>query len=182
MAIDRSKGATPATMLLQQSGVAFTVHQFDHHLAKGNYGDAAAEALGVDPEQVFKTLLVAVESLAAPSIAVGIVPVSGQLSLKEMAAAVGAKRAEMCDPTVAERVTGYVVGGISPFGQKKKLPTAIDDSCLIYETIFVSGGKHLVSRRLATGPEVVSWRAVGGLPHDARAPRSERPGSAPTDG
>ena len=142
MAIDRSKSATPATMLLQQSGVAFTVHQFDHHLAKGNYGDAAAEALGVDPEQVFKTLLVAVESLAAPSIAVGIVPVSGQLSLKEMAAAVGAKRAEMCDPTVAERVTGYVVGGISPFGQKKKLPTAIDDSCLMYETIFVSGGKR----------------------------------------
>jgi len=142
VAIDRSKGGTPATVLLRQAGVDFTVHQFEHDPAERSYGAAAAEALGVDPKRVFKTLLVTVEGLAAPNIAVAIVPVSGQLSLKEMAAAVGAKHAEMCDPVVAQRVTGYVVGGISPFGQKKQLPTAIDETCLLYDTIFVSGGKR----------------------------------------
>jgi len=129
-------------LMLQAAGVGFTVHEFDHQPGEGNYGAAAAAALGLDPDQVFKTLLAKVDGLANPAIAVGIVPVSGQLSLKELATAVGGKRAEMCDPTVAQRVTGYVVGGISPFGQKKLLPTAIDETCELYETIFVSGGKR----------------------------------------
>lgn len=147
VATDR-KGGTPATVLLQRAGVEFRVHEFEHDPAERNYGAVAAEALGADPDQVFKTLLAQVDGqavvagVAPASIAVGIVPVSGQLSLKELATAVHAKRAEMCDPLVAQRITGYVVGGISPFGQKKLLPTAIDETCLLYDTIFVSGGKR----------------------------------------
>jgi Cys-tRNA(Pro)/Cys-tRNA(Cys) deacylase len=137
---------TPAIVMLQTAGVAFEVHEFEHdpHAPGGaaQYGWAAAAALGVDPDQVFKTLLARVDGLGPPGIGVGIVPVSGQLSLKELAAAVGGKRAEMCDPAVAQRVTGYVVGGISPFGQKKLLPTAIDETCELYDTVFVSGGRR----------------------------------------
>ncbi len=145
---DRGKGGTPATVLLANAGVKFRIHEFEHEPGERNYGAVAAAALGVDPDQVFKTLLAQVDGqaslpgVAPANIAVGIVPVSGQLSLKELANAVGAKRAEMCDPTVAQRVTGYVVGGISPFGQKKLLPTAIDETCQLYDTIFVSGGKR----------------------------------------
>ncbi len=138
----RAKGGTPATVALRQAGVAFELHEFGHEAGEGNYGRAAAEALGVDPDRVFKTLLATVDGSAAPGVAVGIVPVSGQLSLKELAAAVGGKRAEMCDPALAQRITGYVVGGISPFGQKRLLPTAIDSTCELFDTIYVSGGKR----------------------------------------
>jgi Cys-tRNA(Pro)/Cys-tRNA(Cys) deacylase len=136
------RGGTPATLALQKAGVPFALHEFGHEPGERNYGAAAAEALGADPDQVFKTLLASVEGIAPPGIAVGIVPVSGQLSLKELAHAVGGKRAEMCDPTVAQRVTGYVVGGISPFGQKRLLPTAIDETCQLFDTIYVSAGKR----------------------------------------
>lgn len=103
-----------------------------------NYGKAAAAALGVEEDRVFKTLLAQVDGRPA----VGIVPVAGQLSLKELAAALDAKRAEMMDQTAAERLTGYVVGGISPFGQKRLLPTVIDETCILFDTIFVSGGRR----------------------------------------
>jgi Cys-tRNA(Pro)/Cys-tRNA(Cys) deacylase len=143
-----AKGSTPATVLLQKAGVSFALHEFAHDAADRNYGTAAAAALGIDYNRVFKTLLAVVDGMATvqgvqPSkTVVGIVPVSGQLSLKELAAATRTKRAEMCDPAVAERLTGYVVGGISPFGQRKHLPTVIDQSCLEFDTIFVSGGKR----------------------------------------
>ena len=142
MAAHKHKGGTPATALLSRHGVEFVVHEFTHAPGERNYGLVAAEALGVDPGRVFKTLLAKVDGSPSPSVAVAIVPVSGQLSLKELAQSLGAKRAEMCDPVVAERLTGYVVGGISPFGQKKRLRTAIDESCRSHETIFVSGGKR----------------------------------------
>ena len=114
----------------------------DNDVAPGEigFGKAAAAALGVIEERVFKTLLV--ETTGAVRHAVGIVPVSGQLSLKAMAVAVGAKRVDMLDPRSAERLTGYVVGGISPFGQKKPLTTVVDVSALDHDTIFVSGGKR----------------------------------------
>ena len=134
--------------MLQQAGVDFRVHEFDHEPSEKNYGIVAAEALGIDPEQVFKTLLAqvdgqaVVDGVAPSSVAVGIVPVSGQLSLKSLAIAVHGKRAEMCDPRDAERLTGYVVGGISPFGQRKQLPTVLDESAAAFETIFVSGGRR----------------------------------------
>jgi len=127
---------------LERAGVEFRVHTFDNDIAPGEvgYGKAAAAALGVAEERVFKTLLVEVPGPIRQAVA--IVPVSGQLSLKAMAVAVGAKRVDMLDPRVAERTTGYVVGGISPFGQKKPLTTIVDVSALDHDTIFVSGGKR----------------------------------------
>jgi Cys-tRNA(Pro)/Cys-tRNA(Cys) deacylase len=153
-------------VLLQQAGIDFRVHEFHHDPGERNYGAVAAEALGADPDQVFKTLLAqvdgqaVVEGVPPAGIAVGIVPVSGQLSLKELAIAVHAKRAEMCDPLVAQRVTGYVVGGISPFGQKKLLPTAIDETCLLYDTVFVSGGKRGFDIEIAPADLIAVLHAV----------------------
>lgn len=129
---------TPALVALQRAGVAHAVHDFGHDGTDRNYGKAAAAALGVDEARVFKTLVVVADGRQA----VGVVPVAGQLSLKGIAAALGAKKAEMCDPAVAQRITGYVVGGISPFGQKKRLPTVLDESAAGFDTIFVSGGRR----------------------------------------
>ena len=136
-------GSTPAIRVLTEAGVEFRVHTFDNALSAGDrgFGKAAADALGVDESRVFKTLLVAVHG-GSMRHAVGIVPVSGNLSLKAMAAALGAKRTEMLDAPAAERLTGYVVGGISPLGQRARLSTVIDGSAFDHETIFVSGGKR----------------------------------------
>ena len=150
-----AKGGTPAIVQLETAGVAFSVHEFDVHEMGRNgtirgFGLAAAEALGVEPERVFKTLLADVtEAGGTVSQVVGIVPVAAQLSLRDLAAAVGAKRAEMCDPRVAERITGYVVGGISPFGQKRPLRTVIDETCVLHDTVFVSGGKRGIDIEIA---------------------------------
>ncbi len=133
---------TPAIRELERAGVAFRVHQFEHAAAERGYGLAAADALGVEPARVFKTLLATTSTGATTTTVVGIVPVDGHLSLKALAAAVGAKRAEMAAPADAERITGYVVGGISPFGQKRRLPTVVDETCLRADTIFVSGGRR----------------------------------------
>ena len=153
-------------LVLQQNGVSFRVHEFAHNPAERNYGQAAADALGVEADRVFKTLLASLDSVAATgglpaaSTAVGIVPVSGQLSLKELASAMGVKRADMCDPLVAQRLTGYVVGGISPFGQRKLLPTVIDETCLLFDTIFVSGGKRGLDIEIAPDDLIAVLRAV----------------------
>jgi Cys-tRNA(Pro)/Cys-tRNA(Cys) deacylase len=137
-----AKGGTPAIIELDAAGVQFTVHEFHHEPGERNYGQVAAEALGVEPDRVFKTLVVNLTTDRGVEQVVGIVPVSGQLSLREIAVALGGKRAEMCPVDVAQRITGYVVGGISPFGQKKRLRTAIDETCILWDTIFVSGGKR----------------------------------------
>jgi Cys-tRNA(Pro)/Cys-tRNA(Cys) deacylase len=129
---------TPAVRALEAAGVWFAVHEFDESLNARDFGRRAALSLGLDGDQVFKTLLVTGDG--APAVA--IVPVSGQVALKQVGAALGVKRVEMCDPAVAQRVTGYVVGGISPFGQKKRLPTVIDETCELFDTIFVSGGRR----------------------------------------
>lgn len=157
-----SPGAsTPAIRLLTQSGVAFRVHTFDNTLSAGDhgYGKAAADALGVDESRVFKTLLVRVHTGSGHAgskhdgpghgHAVGIVPVSGTMSLKAMATALGAKRVEMLDTPTAERLTGYVVGGISPLGHRTRSSTVIDVSAFDHETIFVSGGKRGVDVELS---------------------------------
>jgi Cys-tRNA(Pro)/Cys-tRNA(Cys) deacylase len=128
-------------VMLERSGIEFTVHAFDHDLVDAEelgYGRAAAHALGVDESRVFKTLLAQSEQSAV----VAIVPVSSQLSLKSLALVLGVKRCEMVPANDAQRITGYVVGGISPFGQKKKLFTVIDASALDFPTIFVSGGRR----------------------------------------
>ena len=129
---------TPAVVALQAAGVAFTVHEYEHDPAVRNFGLEAAEVLGLDPDQVFKTLLVTADGEPA----VAIVPVSCQLSLKAVGVALGRKRVEMCDPALAQRVTGYVLGGISPFGQRKQLPTVIDETSELYDTVYVSGGRR----------------------------------------
>lgn len=143
----RKKGApgTPATVALTRAGVPFTAHTYDHDPAATSYGLEAAEALGLEPATVFKTLLADVDG----DLVVGIVPVTGQLDLKALAAAVGGKKAQMADPAVAERVTGYVVGGISPIGQKRRLRTVLDASADAHATVFVSGGRRGLDLGLA---------------------------------
>jgi len=135
----RSDGGTPATARLAAAGIAFTAHPYAHDPAAGSYGLEAAAALGVAPERVFKTLLVQSDR---GDLAVGMVPVDRQLDLKLIAAALGVKKVSMADPVVAERVTGYVVGGISPVGQKRSLPTVLDVTAEHNATVFVSGGRR----------------------------------------
>jgi Cys-tRNA(Pro)/Cys-tRNA(Cys) deacylase len=139
LAVDQNGDvATPAVAALVKAGVAHRTHTYEHDPAAASYGQEAAEALGLDPPRVFKTLVASVGS----AIVVAVVPVSGQLDLKALAASMGAKRAEMADSAVAERATGYVVGGISPIGHKRKLPVVIDASASEWDTIFVSGGRR----------------------------------------
>jgi Cys-tRNA(Pro)/Cys-tRNA(Cys) deacylase len=133
-----SSGGTPATVALTRAGVAFTTHAYEHDPAATSYGLEAAQVLGLPPEQVFKTLLADVDG----RLVVAIVPVGRKLDLKALAAAVGGKKAAMADPAVAERTTGYVVGGISPLGQRKSLRTVLDDTASAHPTIYVSGGKR----------------------------------------
>lgn len=128
--------ATPATVLLAERGIRFETHSYEHDPRAASYGLEAAEALGIAPDRVFKTLVAAVDS----GLVVGIVPVDASLDLKALAQAVGAKRAEMADQRDAERKTGYLAGGISPVAQKTPLSTVLDESAESHETIFVSGG------------------------------------------
>lgn len=138
----RTGGATPAVRALTTAGVEFTEHPYEHDPAAQSYGLEAAEAIGVAPERVYKTLLAQTDLPANHGLVVGIVTVTGQLDLKALAAAVGAKKATMAEPALAERTTGYVVGGISPLGQKRALPTVVDESALAHGTVFVSGGRR----------------------------------------
>ncbi|MFF8901456.1 Cys-tRNA(Pro) deacylase [Streptomyces lydicus] len=134
----RKSVGTPATVALTEAGVRFTTHSYEHDPAAASYGEEAAEALGVSPDQVFKTLLAEVDG----TLTVAVVPVSGSLDLKALAAAVGGKRAAMADPAAAERSTGYVRGGISPLGQRKRLPTVVDASAEDRPTVCVSAGRR----------------------------------------
>ncbi|HET9383217.1 MAG TPA: Cys-tRNA(Pro) deacylase [Streptomyces sp.] len=135
---DKGAGGTPATVALTAAGVAYTVHSYDHDPAHPSYGEEAAEAMGVSPERVFKTLVADVDGV----LTVAVVPVAGQLDLKALAAAAGGKRAAMADPALAERTTGYVRGGISPLGQRKRLRTVLDASASAHDTICVSAGRR----------------------------------------
>jgi Cys-tRNA(Pro)/Cys-tRNA(Cys) deacylase len=134
----RGTTGTPATQALTRAGVAFTTHPYEHDPSASSYGLEAAEVLGLPADQVFKTLCVAVDG----RLVVGIVPVSRQHDLKAGAAAVGGKKATMAEPVAAERSTGYVVGGISPLGQKRAHPTVVDETATAHETIYVSGGRR----------------------------------------
>ncbi|HET9138558.1 Cys-tRNA(Pro) deacylase [Actinophytocola sp.] len=137
--------ATPATALLTRQKVAHTVHEYDHDPRHASYGLEAAQALGVPPERVFKTLLAEVDR----SLVVGIVPVAAQLDLKALATAVGGKRARMAEIGAAERATGYVAGGISPLGQRKRLRTVLDDSASALDTLYCSAGRRGLEVELA---------------------------------
>jgi Cys-tRNA(Pro)/Cys-tRNA(Cys) deacylase len=138
---------TPAVVALVDAGIAHTIHEYDRGEELHDFGREAADALGLDHDQVFKTLVV----VADDEMVVAVVPVSCQLSMKRVAAALGAKKATMCEPAAAERSSGYIVGGISPIGQRKRLRTVIDDTAELYETVYVSGGRRGMDVGLAPG-------------------------------
>jgi Cys-tRNA(Pro)/Cys-tRNA(Cys) deacylase len=151
-----ASAGTPATVALTKADVPFTTHSYDHDPANGDFGTEAAEAMGVERERVFKTLLADVDG----KLTVAVVPVSGSLDLKALATAVSGKKAAMADPAAAERSTGYVLGGISPLGQRKPLRTVIDASALAFPTIFCSGGRRGFEIELAPADLVRLTSAV----------------------
>ena len=132
---------TPAVVAAERAGISFTLHEYEHE-AGAAYGLEAAAKTGVDPARVFKTLVVAQDG----QLSVAIVPVAAQLDLRTLG-----KRAALADRAAAERATGYVLGGISPLGQRKRLPTLLDESALAFETIFVSAGRRGLEIELAPG-------------------------------
>jgi len=148
--------STPATVALRAAGITFIEHTYDHDPANRNFGDEAASALDLDPDRVFKTLMVDVDG----ALAVAIVPVTGKLDLGAFAAATGGKRAVLADPAIAERRTGYVVGGISPIGQKSAHPTVLDETAELYDTVFVSGGRRGFDIELAPADLVAATGAT----------------------
>src|SRR5699024_5013611 len=133
-----ASAGTPATVALTGAHVPFTVHHYQHDPTAENYGLEAAHAFGVSPGRVFKTLIAHVDD----TLTVAIVPVAGTLDLKALASACGSKRAIMADSRTAERATGYVIGGISPLGQRTRMPAVIDTTVRNHPTIFISGGKR----------------------------------------
>ncbi|MEJ2855958.1 MULTISPECIES: Cys-tRNA(Pro) deacylase [unclassified Saccharothrix] len=147
---------TPATALLDKQKVAHKLHAYDHDPRHESYGLEAAEALGIAPERVFKTLVAEVDG----KLAVGVVPVTGQLDLKALAAAVGGKKARMAEVAAAERATGYVAGGISPLGQKKRLPLVLDASARGFDTIYCSAGRRGLEVEIAPDELVKLTQAV----------------------
>ncbi|MNH01874.1 Cys-tRNA(Pro)/Cys-tRNA(Cys) deacylase YbaK [compost metagenome] len=137
---------TPALDLLKKVRAAHRVHSYEHDPKSASYGLEAAEKLGLEPQQVFKTLLASSEK---GELLVAVVPVVGTLDLKALAQAAGVKKCEMADPAAAQRATGYLVGGISPLGQKKRLRTFIDDSAQKFASIHVSAGRRGLEVELA---------------------------------
>jgi Cys-tRNA(Pro)/Cys-tRNA(Cys) deacylase len=136
---------TSATALLTRLAVPYVLHPYDHDRRAQSYGAEAARALDVPAERIFKTLVATVDGVPACAV----VPVAGQLSLKALAAALGGKRAVLAEPAAAARLTGYVVGGISPIGQKTALPVVVDESAVLFDTVFVSAGRRGLQVELA---------------------------------
>lgn len=136
--------ATPATRTLEQSGVSFTVHTYDYDPDADRIGLQAAEAIGEDPARVLKTLMALVDGKPACVI----LPSDQEVAMKKLAAALGGKSAQMMKPADAERATGYKVGGISPFGQRRKVPVAIEEAALAHDLVFINGGQRGLQLRL----------------------------------
>ena len=147
---------TPATALLAKQKISHSTHPYDVSPDAPNYGALVAAALGVPPERVFKSLVTEVDG----GLTVAVVPVTGELDLKALAAAVGGKRAALADRAVAERATGYVRGGISPLGQRKRLPTVVDASALDHPTVYVSAGRRGLQLQLSPTDLIALTAAV----------------------
>jgi Cys-tRNA(Pro)/Cys-tRNA(Cys) deacylase len=152
----RESTGTPATVALSKAGIDFTLHPYVHDDASTSYGDEAAAQLGVDRRRIFKTLVADVSG----QLTVAVVPVAGQLDLKALARASGAKKATMADAQAATRSSGYVLGGISPIGQRTPLPTVIDGTALDFPTIFVSAGRRGLQVELAPTDLISITRAT----------------------
>ena len=159
----KGSGGTPATTALQSAGIDFVVHEYS--LAEGvlpgrggetTYGEAVAAYLQVEPERVYKTLVAASDG----HLVVGVVPVVTTLDLKALATAVGHKKAELANVAVAERTTGYVIGGISPFGQRKQLTTVVDETVELFDTVFVSAGKRGLQLEVAPADLISATAAI----------------------
>jgi Cys-tRNA(Pro)/Cys-tRNA(Cys) deacylase len=146
---------TPATALLDARRISYRLHSYPHQTGQA-YGPEAAAALGLDPARVFKTLVAEVDG----ALTVGVLPVTGSLDLKALAASVGGKRAKMAELTSAERATGYVAGGISPLGQRKRLPTVLDVSATSFETMFCSAGRRGLEVEIAPADLVALTQAT----------------------
>lgn len=149
---------TPAINCAKKAGIRFEVLEYHHDPASQSYGEEAAEKLGLSTAEVFKTLLVSLTGHRS-TLAVAVLPVSHSLSLKAIAKALGAKKADMADPALAERTTGYILGGISPLGQKKALPTVIDESARSLTTVHVSAGRR--GLEIALSPDDLSGLTRG---------------------
>jgi Cys-tRNA(Pro)/Cys-tRNA(Cys) deacylase len=136
---------TPATVALSKAGVEFSLHPYEHAAGAPSYGGEAADALGLSHDEVFKTLVARVDG----ALVTAVVPVGGRLDLKALASALGGKKAVMAEPADAERATGYVVGGISPLGQRTRLPAVVDQSVSALDAVYVSAGRRGLQLRLA---------------------------------
>lgn len=147
---------TPATALLTKNGIDHTLHTYQHDPRQASYGEEAAEVLGLDPAAVYKTLVAEADG----KLVVGVVPVSGQLDLKALAAASGAKKARMAEADAAQRATGYVLGGISPLGHRSRLPVVIDSSVHQHPTVHCSGGRRGLEIELAPADLIALTNAV----------------------
>jgi Cys-tRNA(Pro)/Cys-tRNA(Cys) deacylase len=152
----KAAAGTPATALLTARKVAYTLHPYDVSPDAPNYGALVARALGVGAERVFKTLIAEVDG----ALVVGVVPVTGDLDLKALAHAAGGKRGALADRAAAERSSGYVRGGISPLGQRKRLPTVVDDSALGLDVMYVSAGRRGLQVELAPADLIRLTEAV----------------------
>lgn len=147
---------TPAVRAAEAAGVPFRLHEYDAQTAEGpTFGEAAAAALGVDPQRMFKTLVARVDA----ELTIAVVPVSGELDLKALARAAGGKRAAMAEAEEAEKATGYVVGGISPLGHRRRLPVVIDASATAHETIYVNAGRRGLQLELRAADLLQAARA-----------------------
>ncbi|MFJ2115408.1 Cys-tRNA(Pro) deacylase [Streptomyces sp. NPDC087850] len=170
----KQSGGTPATVALAAAGTPYTLHAYAHDPAAPSYGEEAAEALGVSPDRVFKTLVAEVDG----DLTVAVVPVAGSLDLKALAAAVGGKRAALADPAAAERATGYVLGGISPLGQRKRLRTVLDSSAAVHPTVCVSAGRRGLEVELSPADLAALTAAVTAPVARARAGTGSSPSGA----
>jgi Cys-tRNA(Pro)/Cys-tRNA(Cys) deacylase len=147
---------TPATARLTAAKIAYTLHPYPHDPRAESFGTEAATALGVASERVFKTLIASVDG----ALTCGVVPVSGRMDLKALAAAVGGRRVELAERATAQRATGYVVGGISPIAQRSRLPVVVDSSAATFDSVFVSAGRRGLQVELAPGDLLAVTAAV----------------------
>ncbi|GAA1414001.1 Cys-tRNA(Pro)/Cys-tRNA(Cys) deacylase [Glutamicibacter uratoxydans] len=152
--------STPATAALDAAGISYTAHHYVHSDSAESYGGEAAQQLGVDGARVFKTLMVSTGASPAQDLAIAVVPVDSMLDLKAAGLALGKKKAQMADKDAAQRRSGYVLGGISPFGQRQHSATVIDSSAEQFETIFISGGRRGFSLELSWQDAVKATGAI----------------------
>ena len=163
---------TAATMALERARIPFTLHEYPHDPRHESYGQEASEALGVSSGRVFKTLIAEVDG----ALVTGVVPVDGQLDLKALAAASGGKKAAMAQVAAAERATGYVAGGISPVGQRKRLPVVVDESAMRFATVFCSAGRRGLEIEIAPADLVRATDAkVASIGRIPKAPKPPAP-------